>query len=125
MEQTRQEHPTILPHEQAALEQMHTTAEQVRNMITDMDALSAKLYRELVDWHTKFPEKPSLDDSNAFWSQIKELRAVQFETDSILRAIREHEARQQTLTTQLVKAQETIHHIEKAFDSYLDRLNER
>jgi septal ring factor EnvC (AmiA/AmiB activator) len=120
-----QHRPQLMPHEQAALEALRTSPETVFHMVSDVHTLSSKLYRELVDWHTRFPDKPSLEASNEFWTQLKELRAAQFELEAIQREIAAQQKRTQTLTTQVEKAQETIHHIQHAFDSYLNRLNER
>lgn len=115
----------LQPYELAALEQVHSNPENVSHLLTDVDVLSGRLYRQLVDWHTQFPNKPSLQDSNAFWSQLKELRSAQFEVENLRKALDEQAKKAQTLGVQLEHADDTIKHIEKAFSSYLDRLHER
>jgi hypothetical protein len=116
--------PALQPHEQAALQQAQMSPEDAAHLLEDIEVLSARLYRQLVDWHTVFPEKPALQDSNQFWSQMKELRAAQFEVENLRKAVREQELRQQTLSVQLEKAESTVKHIEKAFSGYLDRVND-
>ncbi len=124
-DQSESSHAQFLPHELKALQTAQLSSDEVNGLLADVEALSAKLYRQLVDWHTKYPEKPTLADSNQFWAMLKELRAAQFEVESLRTAIREEEKRAQTLAVRLETSQGTISHIERAFNGYLDRMHER
>jgi hypothetical protein len=111
----------ILDHERAAV----SDPDHILLLMAQVDTVSTKLYKQLVAWHTQFPEKPTREESDMFWKELKELRMSQEELRSALAAIRDQEKKTPTLTTQIESTQETITDIESYFDAYLDRVHER
>jgi hypothetical protein len=94
-------------------------------LLARAEVLSATLHKRLVAWHTAFPEKPSLADSDEFWAGLKDLRAVKEELITALAAIRERERKHPTLRGQIEHATTEVGDVEHYFSSYLDRVNER
>lgn len=94
-------------------------------LLARAEVLSASLHKRLVAWHTAFPEKPSLADSDEFWAGLKELRAVKEELATALATLIAYERKHPTLRGQLEHATTEVGDVEQYFSSYLDRVNER
>jgi hypothetical protein len=115
----------VLDHEAAALTHYDgdTSIRDLFLLLAEIDVMNARLYKQLVAWHTQFPERPSLEQSDIFWRDLKKLREAKLQMDTALQLIREQEKRMNTLTTQLVSSQQSVGELEHFFDAYLDRVH--
>jgi hypothetical protein len=117
---------TVLPHEAEAL-MKHEGDPTVADLFTtlgEVDVINTRLYKQLVEWHTRFPSKPTLDESDTFWKELKRLREAKLEMQHALEHIEAKQKAINTLSNQLQSSQRQIIEIESYFDSYLDRLHE-
>ena len=116
---------TVLPHEYEALAGTNALQDPVSVflLMARIELVGARLHKQLVEWHTRFPERPSLVESDAFWAGLKELRTAKEELAFALAAIREREKAQPTLTSRILGSSNEIGDVERYFDSYLDRIN--
>jgi hypothetical protein len=98
---------------------------RVFSLLARTELLGTTLHKRLVEWHSRYPEKPSLAESDSFWADLKELRALKEELGTALEAIRARERTHPTLRGQLEHATNEVGDVEHYFSTYLDRINER
>lgn len=118
---------SLLPHEHEALRETNLFREgdtgQLFLLLGLIDVLNARLHKQLVEWHTAFPAKPGLEESDQFWRELKELRSAKEQLALLAQAIVEQEQRINSLGNQLKRTQSSIDDVERYFDGYLDRIN--
>ncbi len=117
----------VLDYEREALANTQSFSDPGRVfwLLARAELLGTTLHKRLVAWHTSYPEKPSLVESDEFWSHLKELRAVKEELHTALAAIKERERKNPTLRGQIEHATTEVGDVERYFSSYLDRVNQR
>lgn len=117
----------VLPLERDALAatQSFQDVSRVFALLARTEHLGTTLHKRLVEWHSRYPQKPSLVESDGFWADLKELRALKEELGTALDAIRARERTHPTLRTQLEHATSEVGDVEHYFSTYLDRINER
>lgn len=97
--------------------------EQLFHLLARAEVINLRLHKQLVDWHTIYPDKPSREETDRFWAELKELRAAKEKIGAGLTAIREYEKNLNTLSNQLDRAGTNVEDIERYFEGYLDRVN--
>lgn len=114
-----------LAHEQEAMQQHlgDQGIEATFELLARAEVISLRLHKQLVDWHTQFPTKPALEDTDRFWNEIKELRSMKERLLESLEAIRAYESQLNSLTTQLETSTSAVDDVERYFEGYLDRVN--
>lgn len=121
------ESTSLLQHEFDALKKTNVLGEHnIDNLfllLGKVDVFNTKLHRQLVQWHTQFPQKPTLHESDQFWRELKDLRSTKEQLDFLLESINQHEEEINTLKTQLSRTKDTIDSVEEYFDGYLNRVN--
>jgi DNA repair exonuclease SbcCD ATPase subunit len=117
----------VLPHEAEALmrHEGDTAVTDLFNVLGEVDVTNTRLYKQLVEWHTRFPSKPTLEETELFWKDLKRLRQAKLEMEHALERIRAREKQLNSLSNQLENGQKQICDVERYFDSYLDRIHER
>ena len=94
-------------------------------LLGQIDIINSRLHKQLIDWHTQFPQRPSLHESDKFWTELKALRQAKEQLAAAQKAIKEHEEQINTLAVQIQRAKESVDSVERYFDGYLNRVNER
>lgn len=122
-----QQSTTVLQHEREALAATESFREpdRVFGLLARVETIGALLHKRLVEWHTRHPDRPSLAETDAFWADLKHLRAAKEELHTALEAIRARERYQPTLRAQLEHATSEAGDVERHFSTYLDRINAR
>jgi len=94
-------------------------------LLATVETLGTRLHKTLVDWHTRYPERPKLDETDAFWADLKKMREAKEQLTGALDAIKARERKTPTMRSQLEHATTEVGDIERFFSSYLDRVNEK
>jgi hypothetical protein len=117
----------VLEHELQALQKDGEQAalDDIFELLGVIEASNTKLYRQLVAWHTQFPEKPTPEESDRVWHDLKQLKQAKDRLQAAIEAIREHERKINSLATQLDDSISSISELEGYFDGYLDRVHEK
>ena len=117
----------VLQHEREALgaTESFREPERVFGLLARVELIGTLLHKRLVEWHTRHPERPSLAETDAFWTDLKQLRAAKEELNTALEAIKARERYQPTLRAQLEHATTEAGDVERYFSTYLDRINTR
>jgi chromosome segregation ATPase len=117
----------VLEHEIHALQKdgEQQALDEIFELLGAIEANNTKLYRQLVAWHTKFPEKPTPEESDRVWHELKQLKQAKDRLQAAIESIREHEKRINSLATQLDNSISSISELEGYFDGYLDRVHQK
>jgi prefoldin subunit 5 len=117
----------VIDHEREALAatQSFSDLKHVFSLLATVDTLGSRLHKTLVDWHTRYPDKPKLEETDNFWADLKELRAAKEQLNAALEAIKARERRIPTMRSQLEQATTEVGDVERFLSSYLDRINEK
>ncbi len=117
----------VLTHEREALSATESfrEPERVFGLLARVETIGTLLHKRLVEWHSRHPDRPSLTETDAFWADLKNLRAAKEELHTALEAIKVRERHQPTLRAQLEHATSEAGDVERHFSTYLDRINAR
>lgn len=117
----------MLQHEREALSitESFREPERVFGLLARVETIGTLLHKRLVEWHTRYPDKPSLAETDCFWADLKNLRAAKEELHTALEAIKARERHHPTLRAQLEHATSEAGDVERHFSTYLDRINSR
>jgi Tfp pilus assembly protein PilN len=117
----------VMEHEREALQatQGYNDLQHLFALLATVDTLGTKLHKTLVDWHTRYPERPKLEETDAFWADLKRMREAKEQLTGALDVIKARERHTPTMRSQLEHATTEVGDVERFFSSYLDRVNER
>jgi hypothetical protein len=116
----------VLDHEREALQGTESFRDLpvLFALLATVDTIGARLHKTLVEWHTRYPERPKLEETDAFWADLKRLREAKEQLIGALEVIRIRERQTPTLRSQLEIASTEVGDVERFFSKYLDRVNE-
>ena len=117
----------VMEHEREALQgtQGYNDLPHLFSLLATVDTLGTKLHKTLVDWHTRYPERPKLEETDAFWADLKRMREAKEQLTGALEVIAVRERHTPTMRSQLESATMEVGDVERFFSSYLDRVNDR
>jgi len=117
----------VLDHEREALSATESfrDLQHLFTLLATVETLGARLHKTLVDWHSRYPERPKLEETDAFWADLKRMREAKEQLSSALEVIKARERQTPTMRTQLELATSEVGDVERFFSSYLDRVNEK
>lgn len=117
----------VMEHEYDALQatQSFRDINHLFTLLATVDTLGTRLHKTLVDWHTRYPDKPKLEETDAFWADLKRMREAKEQLTGALEAIKARERKTPTMRSQIEHATTEVGDVERFFSSYLDRVNEK